>query len=231
MSRNKHSSSEYRSNYLQRLCSQNTALFQSPYVWAFSPDDLPLNPRQRFPECERTFLEIGFGHGEVLEKLVSSHSGTGFVGIERRPVRVRKALKRLERINSDHVFLMRVNLELLQDSLFVPDSFDEILINHPDPWPKRRHQHHRFLRPQTMDWLAAILIIGGSVEVASDHARYFFHILRLFEEDPRFESILPPPFYTSEVIPGRLISRFERKKRGAGMAVRILKFNRTKVID
>ena len=226
MSRRPGLSSDYHSGYLKRLCEQNRALFDSPYIWRFEPDDLPLNPRRHFRHCRGTFLEIGFGHGEVLEALIPLHPGVGFIGIERRPARVRKALKRLRRIGAAHTALIRVNLELCRHRLFAPGSFDEILINHPDPWPKRRHLHHRFFRPDTVDWLAGLLARGGCIEVASDHDEYFFHILHLFEVDPRFESRLKPPFYSSDPMPDRPMSRYEKKKRAAGVIVRLLRFTK-----
>jgi tRNA (guanine-N7-)-methyltransferase len=119
-----------------------------------------------------------------------------------------------------------VNLELLNEELFPPGCFDRILVNHPDPWPKKRHKHHRFFRPDTLNWLVTILASGGCIEVASDHAGYFFDILRLFEEHPRFESALPPPFYSREPEPDRPMSRFEKKKRSAGETVRFLRFTK-----
>lgn len=226
MSRRPGLASDYHSSYLQRLCEQNRALFDSPYVWQFEPDDLPLYPRRHFRRCRQIFLDIGFGHGEVLEALIPRYPGAGFVGIERRPARVRKALKRLGRISAAHTALIRVNLELCRDRLFAEGSFDEILINHPDPWPKRRHEHHRFFRHNTMDWLAGLLAPRGSIEVASDHAEYFFHILHLFEVDPRFESMLKPPFYISDPMPDRPMSRYEKKKRAAGIIVHLLRFTK-----
>jgi tRNA (guanine-N7-)-methyltransferase len=226
MSRNSGLSSDYLTNYLQRLCKQNQELFNSPFIWKFQPGDLPLYPRRHFQNCSRTFLEIGFGHGEVLEELVPRRPDMGFVGIERRPARVRKALKRLNRIGAPNALLIRINLELFLEPLFAPGSFDEILINHPDPWPKSRHEHHRFFRPEIIDWLAFLLSVGGIVEVASDHVEYFFRILLLFEEDPRFESLLRPPFYSAEVIPDRPLSRYERKKRAAGSVVLLLRFSK-----
>jgi len=217
---------DYRSTYLRKICAQNRELFDSPHVWFFSEDDLPLDPRRRFSGLKHTYLEFGFGHGEVLEELAQRHNDTGFVGIERRSTRVKKALKRLHRIEAANVQLIRINLELIGEPLFVPGSFDQILINHPDPWPRRRHEHHRFFRPDALEWIADLLTPQGSVEVASDHADYFFTILRLFGEDPRFESLLPPPFYTAHAIPGRSVSLFEKRKRGAGQAVRILRYQR-----
>lgn len=217
---------DYRTWYLRRVCTQNKQLFDSNYVWTFKPDDLPLDPRQRFAECRSIFLEIGFGHGEVLEQLIPRHSETGFLGIERRPYRVKKAVRRLERIGARNTALLRINLELFSNALFVPGSFDQILVNHPDPWPKRRHEHHRFFRTETLNWFALILAPGGFVDVASDHTEYFFSILHLFEEHPGFESLLPPPFYTSDAIPERPVSRFERKKRAAGEMVRFLRFTK-----
>ncbi len=217
---------EYIERYIERVTYQNRQLFDSPYVWQFEPREVPLDPREFFPHFEHYFLEIGFGHGEVLEALIPQRPDTFFVGIERRPVRVKKAVKRLTRIGADNARLIRINLELFRDGLFVPESFDEILINHPDPWPKKRHAHHRFFHQGTMAWLSRICASGGVVEAASDHTEYFFRILRLFEEHPDFESELPAPFYTSEPIPGRPMSRYERKKRAAGQVVRIIRFRK-----
>jgi tRNA (guanine-N7-)-methyltransferase len=217
---------EYRLNYLGVLCRQNRALYDSPFLLQFNPQDLPLDPRRMLGAFQRTFLEIGFGHGEVLEELAQRHPDTGFIGIERRPGRVRRALKRLHRIRPNNVLIMRLNLDLIDQPLFTPAAFDDILVNHPDPWPKGRHEHHRFFRPATMDWLTQLLAPGGCVEVASDEARYFFEILRLFEKHPNFTSSMPAPFYTSNPIPGRVVSRFEKMKREAGIPVRILRFNR-----
>ncbi|MBU1880975.1 hypothetical protein KKA08_03000, partial [bacterium] len=166
-----------RDAYLARICDQNVDIFDDKYHWNFQPEDLPLDPRAEFAHCKRTFLEIGFGHGEVLEELIPRHPDTGFIAIERRPPRVRKCLKRMQRVGEQRAKLMRVNLELLRRRLFVPGSFDDILINHPDPWPKSRHGHHRLFQAETIDWLEDILIAGGIVEVASDHTEYFFTIL------------------------------------------------------
>ena len=217
---------DYLSNYLGNLCAQNRSLFDSPLVWQFEAQELPLDPRARFSWARSTFLEIGFGHGEVLEELVQRQPDTGFVGIERRPARMRRALKRLHRKGAENAALIRANLDLIDQPLFTPGAFDMILINHPDPWPKQRHEHHRFLRRTTMDWLARILAQGGVIEVTSDQAAYFFNILNLFETDARFESLLPPPFYCSEPIPGRPMSRFEKRKRSGGEVVRLLRFAR-----
>jgi tRNA (guanine-N7-)-methyltransferase len=215
---------KYLRNYLDHLCAQNHRLFDSPYVWRFNPPDLPLDPRARFPQARATFLEIGFGHGEVLEELVQQQPNIGFVGIERRPVRVGRAVRRLQRLQATNAVLIRANLDLIEPPLFQEQAFDEILVNHPDPWPKRRHEHNRFFRPATMDWLAGILAPGGIIEVTSDQAEYFFNIIRLFETDVRFESLLPPPFYTSDPVSGRPMSRFERMKRSQGISVRLLKY-------
>jgi tRNA (guanine-N7-)-methyltransferase len=217
----------FLANYLANLCAENKRRLDSPFVWHFEPDDLPLAPRRLLAGCDRLFLEIGFGHGEVLEQLCQRHPEIGFVGIERRPARVRRTLKRLHRIKADNCRLIRANLELIEGPLFAPESFDEILINHPDPWPKRRHGHHRFFQPRALDWLCHLLSPKGYVEVASDQAEYFFSILRLFEKDERWISDLPAPFYTRDPLPHRALSRFERRVRAAGQPVRILRVRKS----
>ncbi len=217
---------DYRGKYLELLCEQNQSLFDSSFYWQFVVADLPLDPRKLQRQAARTFLEIGFGHGEVLEELVQRHRDTAFVGIERRPARVRKALKRLQRIGGYNARLLRANLELIERPLFVPGAFDEILINHPDPWSKRRHQPHRLFQRKIMDGLADLLAPGGSIEVTSDHTVYFFQILQHFETDNRFENCWEAPGYTDQPVPQRPVSRFEKMKRAGGESVRLLRFRK-----
>ncbi|MCX6641360.1 MAG: hypothetical protein NTW14_12925 [bacterium] len=218
----------YRENYVRRVSEENHLVFDSPYFWDVEPEDLPLDPRRRLPGFERAFLEIGFGHGEVLEQLIQQYPRTAFIGIEKRPYRVRKALKRLKRIGSPNAALLRLNLDLIDGPLFFPGSFDHILINHPDPWPKPRQKHHRFFDVQRVEWLTALLTKGGTLKVASDHTEYFFHILGLLELNPDLESHLPAPFYTSWPEPDRPMSRYERNRRAAGEIVRMLRFTKVK---
>jgi tRNA (guanine-N7-)-methyltransferase len=214
----------YRQNYLIRLYEENQEILNSPILWLLHPDNLPISPRSDYPTYRRYFLEIGFGHGEVLEELLKKHPDVLFIGIERRPYRVRKALKRVHRIGAPNARLIRVNLDLVDDPIFVPETFDEILINHPDPWPKPRQDHHRFFTTARVSWLADLLSPGGTIEVASDHTEYFFHILHLFEGESRLESDLPPPFYTPWSEPDRPVSRYERNRRAEGATVRLLRY-------
>jgi tRNA G46 methylase TrmB len=43
-----------------------------------------------------------------------------------------------------------------------------VIVNFPDPWPRRRHAHKRILSPEALGLLASCLVQGGTIRVVTD---------------------------------------------------------------
>ena len=65
----------------------------------------------------------------------------------------------------------------------------------PDPWPKRRHEDRRFITPQGLDLIAAVLKDDAEFRIATDHAILRPWVLEHMAAHPAF----------------RLSSRFEER--------------------
>lgn len=116
-------------------------------------------------------LEIGFGGGEHLVHRAAERPDVGFIGVE--PF-VNGMVKGLQGIAARSLANVRVSD---QDAIKVLDwlpagSIDRVILNYPDPWPKKRHWKRRFVGKDNLSRFARILKSGGEFHFASDIDTY-----------------------------------------------------------
>ncbi len=116
---------------------------------------------------ERRWLEIGFGGGEHLAHQAALHPEVSFIGAEPFVNGVAKLLALVEEKNLQNVRIhdgdARVLLEAMPDQ-----SFEQIYLLYPDPWPKVRHNKRRFVSAETLAQFHRILKTDGLFLFASD---------------------------------------------------------------
>jgi tRNA (guanine-N7-)-methyltransferase len=138
--------------------------------WRRAP--FPVDWDRAFGSRGPLHLEVGFGDGRFTARRAQSEPQGRFVGLEVSNVSVQRALARLRRERIGNVRLVKLGAEFAARHLFAPASLDSVTVNFPDPWPKERHRGHRLLRPAFFATLAARLLPGGEVRLATDHADY-----------------------------------------------------------
>lgn len=146
-------------------------------------------------------LEIGFGDGQHLAGQAKNHPDTGYIGAEVfqngvanlltliTGIKEGTNLPEILNLESDRVDNIRVfddDIRLLFKQ--IPDGFlDKIFVLFPDPWPKKRHAHRRFINPDNLAEIARILRPGGILRVATDHKIYKGWTLRQLAADSHFQ--------------------------------------------
>jgi len=142
-------------------------------------------------------LDLGCGKGRFLLERSAAHPTVNFLGIERQLRRVRKIdgklLRRVEGGGPDNVRLFRIEGNYAIRYLLPPACLRTVYIFHPDPWPKKRHAHHRIFGPGFLDALARVFEPGGTLHFCTDHLPYFHTVVELLEADPRFAEV--PAFF------------------------------------
>jgi len=137
-------------------------------------------------KVERVEVEIGFGNGEFLERLVTP--GKGVVGIEISNWAIKRALNRLKD-KGPHIILKAPGGWAIK-WLFPPNSIDALYILFPFPWPKRPSR--RLVQEGFLRLVATRLKRGGRVVLATDHQDYAQQIKELFGASPHFKEDQPP---------------------------------------
>lgn len=147
----------------------------------------------RRPAESALHLEVGFGDGRFTARRARARPDERFVGLEVSNVSVQRALARLRREGIRNVRLVKIGAEFALAHLFEAASLRSVVVNFPDPWPKERHAEHRFLRPHGFDLLAARLVPGGEVRLATDHRDYLDFARGAARADGRFELVDAEP--------------------------------------
>jgi tRNA (guanine-N7-)-methyltransferase len=117
-------------------------------------------------------IDIGCGKGLFGLQMAQLVPEWNFLGLEIRKPVVESAQKRQQEVGLTnlHVMFCNVNISLraLLESWGDQNPLQQVSIQFPDPWFKKRHQKRRVLQPELVDTLAEFLPPGGRVVVQSD---------------------------------------------------------------
>ena len=150
-----------------------------------------LDLSELFGNGHRVVLEIGSGKGRFLLSGATEQPDVNFIGIEKslhyhRVIRDRvtkRGLSNIRLINHDAFLVLR--------DMLAGASIDEIHIYFPDPWPRKREQKRRIIRPEVLTEIKRVLVPGGSGIYVTDHRAYFEAAAPVIEQFFRSERRVP----------------------------------------
>ncbi len=169
-------------------------------------------------------LEIGFGYGDFLLYLARHNPGSHIVGLEVSNKCLTKVEERIVRHGLTNVRVIHTPAETALHHLFEADTLDAVHINFPDPWFKSRHGHRRLMQRDTLDTLVSRLKTGGHLYLATDILEYADMSHELLAETPGLTNLLPAPW--TDALPGRVVTKYERKAHVEGRACYYFAFAR-----
>ncbi len=118
-------------------------------------------------------LEVGFGDGRFTAELAKAHPEWLILGAEISAASVLRAYRRLRREGIGNVRLYHGQGPFALRNLVPPRSLRRVIVNFPDPWPKKRHQRKRLLQEGFFRRLSTRLVEGGDLLLTTDHEEYF----------------------------------------------------------
>ncbi|GAA6747891.1 tRNA (guanosine(46)-N7)-methyltransferase TrmB [Thermus brockianus] len=133
----------------------------------------PPTPQDLFGREGPLALEIGFGDGRFTLEYALAHPDRLVLGAEVSAASVLRAYKRMRRLGVGNVRLYHGEGPFALRNLVPPGSLQEVIVNFPDPWPKKRHQERRLLQEGFFRKLSTRLREGGSLLLTTDHEGYF----------------------------------------------------------
>ncbi|MBL7959565.1 tRNA (guanosine(46)-N7)-methyltransferase TrmB [bacterium] len=174
-------------------------------------------------------LEIGIGNGSFLVPFAKDHPNRNMVGIEIEGVYLKKANKKLIKQALSNARLLIGDAKFLTWKLFADESIEDVYINYPDPWFKKRHKKRRLINPISLRLLA--LKMRSILTIATDDEEYRDWVIASIKETQCFEPLLPKIFVTE--LENYYPTKYEKKWKDQGKQVFYLKFrkNRNPEID
>jgi tRNA (guanine-N7-)-methyltransferase len=199
------------------MCGRALSDVLHHYVISWLQADWPLDWSGIFERIAPLIVEIGFGNGLSLMEQIQRNPDANVVGIELSWPWVQHLARCLDQAGLAHVRLIHGEAEVVLAALFGSQSVREILINFPDPWPKRRHHTRRLIQTDFVELLQDRLSIGGQVTIVTDHPAYAAWIAGILEG----QEALQPCFSTTAVpeLTGHIPTKYEQKARGADLPI------------
>ena len=159
-----------------------------------SASDAPLDLAEFLPPGAPLEVDLGCGAGRFLLARAAANPGTRYIGIDRMGCRVRGLNSRITRDGPGNVRLLLAEAMHALEIHLPRHRVQTLYIHFPDPWPKRRHHGRRlFAQPHFLECVHNLLVPGGTLQIATDHADYFSHMQKVFAPDARFRSVAPTP--------------------------------------
>ncbi len=152
-----------------------------------------LDFRELFGNDHRVIVEIGSGKGRFLIASAMERPDVNFIGIEKSLHYHRVIRERVAKRSLQNVRLINHDAFLVMRDMFVPESVAEVHIYFPDPWPRKREQKRRIIRPDVLAEIKRVLIDDGSGIYVTDHRQYFEAAAPLIASVFRSETRVPGP--------------------------------------
>ena len=127
----------------------------------FSQPDQPLH------------IDIGCAKGQFLMQMAVQQPNWNYLGLEIRLPLVEAALQKRDALELRNLHFLFCNANTsLTDVLksFISSPLQQVSIQFPDPWFKKRHQKRRVVQPELIQCLADFLPPEGRVVLQSDVA-------------------------------------------------------------
>lgn len=215
----------------------------------FSRDDQRITIHDRVwyvPECTRVpsdFVFPGWEHpdlfGNALPVIVEFCSGNGawiaqkaaenpqvnWVAVEMKFDRVRKVWSKIKNLDLKNLLVIWGEAHAVTERYFPDSSVNDVYINFPDPWPKRRHAKNRLMSTEFADQLSRILKDGRALTFVTDDVPYSMEVIDVMGSHRDFASTYPAPFFSNET-EGYGTSYFDNLWRSQGRVIRYHHFQK-----
>ncbi len=168
-------------------------------------------------------LEIGIGNGSFLVPFAHDHPDRNIVGVEMEGQYLRKADKKLSRQDLTNARLLIGDARLLVWKLFADGSIEDVYINYPDPWFKKRHKKRRLVNPMSLRMLARKM--KSVLTIATDDEEYRDWVIASIQEINCFEKVFAN-FYEC-TLENYYSTKYEKKWKEQGKPVFYMKFRKT----
>ena len=184
--------------------------FESKYLIELKRET-KINPALYFgTEIQHFVLELGSGWGEVAIELARKNPHTGYILMEKNRDRLLVTIREIEKYGLKNIRLICCNFNWFLKELFIDSSFHTIVLNFPDPWPKKKHWHNRTVNQEFLVTVHTLLKSKGRFLFPTDHGGYARFAIRIFRHNNLFVSVGSEYVFIRQAFP---ISKFEKEKR------------------
>lgn len=127
-------------------------------------------------------LEIGFGMGQAIVQWCASEPALTVVGVEVYQPGIGSAMLLAQQQQVNNLRIVDGDADALLQLTPAMPWLKEVRVFFPDPWPKKRHHKRRLLQAPFVAEVAARLVPGGLLRVATDWQPYALEINAVLQQ-------------------------------------------------
>ena len=151
------------------------------------PDVFKNTWRSKFKDNNKPlYVELGCGKGTFISKLASTNKDINYIAVDMIEAMLGLTKRNIELEYGDNpidnLYLIRANVELIQNVFGENDKVDRIYINFCNPWPKAKHNKRRLTHTRQLESYKTFLKEDGEIYFKTDSDELFADSLEYFKE-------------------------------------------------
>lgn len=151
------------------------------------PDVFKNTWRSKFKDNNKPlYVELGCGKGTFISKLASTNKDINYIAVDMIEAMLGLTKRNIELEYGDNpidnLYLIRANVELIQNVFGENDKVDRIYINFCNPWPKAKHNKRRLTHTRQLESYKTFLKEDGEIYFKTDSDELFTDSLEYFKE-------------------------------------------------
>ncbi len=154
-------------------------------------------------------VEIGTGNGYHFAHYAQANPERCFLGLEIKYKPLIQSIRRARANGSENMRILRYNASFL-NNLFEPGEVDNLIIHHPDPWPKKRKWKRRLIQDEFLDMTHELQRPGSVVDFKTDDLPYFEWALERFQRSKYSQVDHTFDLHHSKFMPENFVTHFEQ---------------------
>jgi len=179
------------------------------------------------PDGAPIVLEVGFGNGDFLVHMAETHPDWILVGVEIYLPGVAKAVGRLEDAGVlERTRITQLPAQYVLEHQVASAQLDGIVVNHPDPWPKKKHHKRRIIQKDMALRMVDRLKPGGFIQLASDIEELAERMREILDATPGLTNMAGKHGYMHRDAE-RVFTKFEQRGLKEGRVSRFLHYTKT----
>ena len=184
-----------------------------------------ISPERVFNRSAPLILEIGFGNGDSLIKMMADNPEKNYIGVEVHRPGVGSLINKTVENNYSNLKVYCDDAVLVMQNCIPDNSLDGVQVFFPDPWHKKKHKKRRLIQDEFVKLIASKLKKDGIFHLATDWQDYAEQMMEVISKDKNFINNSGAGQY-SERPETRALTRFESRGQRLGHGVWDLIFSR-----
>ena len=137
--------------------------------------------------------ELCSGNGEWIVAQAKENPQVNLIAVEQRFDRVRKIWSKMANSQISNLKIVHGTAENFFQYYVPPNTLSYVVVNFPDPWPKKRHHKRRLFQEDFVESLVKVMQDKAVLVLATDEKSYLEEAIQSLRKS--LDPVLPEPYY------------------------------------